>query len=60
MSLTLQTIEELEKRVEKEINNFENTVNQKGAIASMETDLVTITDLLSAAKWALLNGFKQE
>lgn len=57
MSLTLQTIEELEKRVEKEINNFENTVNQKGAIASMETDLVTITDLLSATKWAILNGY---
>ncbi len=57
MSLTLQTIEELESLRVRVINRLAGPM-EENRFDGLYSELMP--DLLSAAKWALLNGFKQE
>lgn len=57
MPLTLQTIEELESLRVRVINRLAGPM-EENRFDGLYSELMP--DLLSAAKWALLNGFKQE
>ena len=63
MPLTLQTIEELEKRLERScmsVINLDSTIDETALVPHIKVDALTMSDILSAAKWALERGYGKE